>query len=210
MQCAIRIGALLGSASAVINRQIQENAVARRDRRRVIKEGDPVADAAAMAGEPLPDFVSMPGYLIRRSKQTSTGIFMEACKGTGITPIQFAALSILRFRPGIDQTEVGELAGLDASTTGGVIHRLQQRGLVRRSEQGHRRICHLTAEGETILSRITPLVRAAQQRTLAPLTARERLQLLRLMSKLNGVTNRYYTAPAIRRRRRRTGESAAM
>jgi DNA-binding MarR family transcriptional regulator len=153
----------------------------------------------------LPEFVSMPGYLIRRSKQRSTGIFMEACLDTGITPIQFAALSVLQVRPGIDQTELGELSGLDPSTIGGVLQRLQRRGLLRRTEHGHRRICHLTSEGLTILNRIAPLVKAAQLRILAPLTARERVQLLRLMSKLNHVTNTYYTAPAERRRRRRTG-----
>jgi DNA-binding MarR family transcriptional regulator len=164
---------------------------------------------ATTAVEPLPDFRSMPGYLIRRSKQHSTGIFMEACKGAGITPIQFAALSVLHFRPGVDQTELGELAGLDPSTAGGVIQRLQSRGLLRRSEHGQRRICHLSSEGVAILNRIAPLVKAAQERILAPLTARERAQLLRLMSKLNGVSNRYYTASAERRRRRRGGSDAS-
>jgi DNA-binding MarR family transcriptional regulator len=146
----------------------------------------------------------MPGYLIRRCKQNSTSIFMAACKDTGITPIQFAALSILRFRAGIDQTELGELAGLDPSTIGDVIQRLQRRGLLRRNEQGHRRICHLTSAGTALLEHITPLVAQAQKLTLDPLTARERVQLLRLMSKMNGVTNQYYTAPAERRRRRST------
>jgi DNA-binding MarR family transcriptional regulator len=152
----------------------------------------------------------MPGYLIRRCKQISTGIFMEVCKDTGITPIQFAALSILRLQPGIDQTELGEVAGLDPSTVGDVIQRLARRGLLRRDEQGQRRICALTAAGSALVERITPLVAQAQQRILAPLTARERQQLLRLMSKLNNVSNRYYTAPAERRRRRRAVTAIAI
>jgi DNA-binding MarR family transcriptional regulator len=168
-----------------------------------VSDVDHAGSRSVSTAEPIPDFVSMPGYLIRRSKQHSTGIFMEACKDTGITPIQFAALSVLRVRPGIDQTELGELAGLDASTIGGVIQRLQRRSLLRRTEHGHRRICHLTNDGVTILDRITPLVKAAQARILAPLTAREQVQLLRLMSKLNHVTNKYYTEPTERRRRRR-------
>jgi DNA-binding MarR family transcriptional regulator len=175
------------------------------DRRKAASYSEQTDKTAISVAGPLPDFVSMPGYLIRRSKQRSTGIFMEACLDTGITPIQFAALSVLQVRPGIDQTELGELSGLDPSTIGGVLQRLQRRGLLRRTEHGHRRICHLTSEGVTILNRIAPLVKAAQQRILAPLTARERVQLLRLMSKLNHVTNQYYTAPAERRRRRRTG-----
>jgi DNA-binding MarR family transcriptional regulator len=152
----------------------------------------------------LAAFLSMPGYLIRRSKQMSTGIFAENCKDFGITPIQFAALSILRFRPGIDQTELGEIAALDPSTAGDVIQRLERRGLVQRQEQGQRRICDLTAEGLGLLGQVTPQVAAAQRRVFGDLTAREQAQLLRLLSKMNGVSNLHYTRPTRRARRRRT------
>lgn len=151
----------------------------------------------------LAAFLSMPGYLIRRSKQISTGMFTEACKDFGITPIQFAALTILRLRPGIDQTELGEIAALDPSTAGDVIQRLERRGLVQRQEQGQRRVCDLTADGATLLSRVTPLVAAAQRRVFGDLTAREQAQLLRLLSKMNGVSNLHYTRPTRRGRRRR-------
>ncbi len=171
-----------------------------RTRRRAKKASN--QDAVSVGVETLAAFLSLPGYLIRRSKQTSTSIFMEACKDISITPIQFAALSILRFRPGIDQTEIGEIAGLDPSTIGDVVQRLQRRSLLRRDEQGLRRLCHLTPQGIALLERITPLVAQAQQRILAPLTARERVQFLRLMSKLNGVTNRHYTTSGDARRRR--------
>jgi DNA-binding MarR family transcriptional regulator len=173
-----------------------------RTSRQAIKDSSK-AEAPSAGIDSLAAFLSMPGYLIRRSKQTSTSMFMEACKDTGITPIQFAALSILRFRSGIDQTELGEIAGLDPSTVGDVIQRLQRRGLLRRDEHGLRRLCHLTAEGSAMLEQITPLVAQSQQRILAPLTARERVQFLRLMSKLNGVTNHYNTTLEDSRRRRR-------
>lgn len=151
----------------------------------------------------LAAFLSMPGYLIRRSKQISTGIFTEACKDFGITPIQFAALTILHLRPGIDQTELGEIAALDPSTTGDVIQRLERRGLVQRQEQGQRRVCGLTADGGTLLGQVTPRVVAAQRRVLGHLTTREQAQLLRLLSKMNGVNNLHYTQPARRGRQRR-------
>jgi DNA-binding MarR family transcriptional regulator len=152
----------------------------------------------------LAAFLSMPGYLIRRSKQMSTSIFTENCKDFGITPIQFATLSILRFRPGIDQTELGEIAALDPSTVGDVIQRLERRGLLQRQEQGQRRICDLTGEGQALLEQVTPRVAAAQRLVLGDLTAREQAQLLRLLSKMNGVSNLHHTRPARRGRRRRT------
>jgi DNA-binding MarR family transcriptional regulator len=151
----------------------------------------------------LADFLSMPGYLIRRSKQISTGIFVETCKDYGITPIQFAVLTILRLRPGIDQTELGDIAALDPSTTGDVLQRLERRGLIQRQEQAQRRVCDLTGDGAALLGQVTPLVAAAQHRVLGELTARERAQLLRLLSKMNGVSNLHYTRPARRGRRRR-------
>jgi DNA-binding MarR family transcriptional regulator len=155
------------------------------------------------ADEDLRALLSMPGYLIRRSKQVSTGIFMDACKEMDITPVQFSALSILAARPGIDQTELGEIAGLDSSTIADVIQRLERRVLLERTGQGNRRICVLTPAGEQALARLRPLVARAQSHILAALTVREQKQLLRLLSKLNGVSNNHYTAPAARRHRKR-------
>ena len=156
-----------------------------------------------VAVDSLAAFLSMPGYLIRRSKQTSTLIFTETCKDFGITPIQFAAMAILRFRPGIDQTELGEIAALDPSTAGDVIQRLERRKLLQRQEQGQRRICDLTADGMALLEKVSPRVAAAQGLILEALTSREQTQLLRLMSKMNGVSNLHHATPKMRRRRRR-------
>jgi MarR family transcriptional regulator, lower aerobic nicotinate degradation pathway regulator len=150
----------------------------------------------------LAAFLSMPGYLIRRSKQFSTGVFSETCKDFGITPIQFAALNILHLRPAIDQAELGDVAALDPSTAGDVLQRLERRGLVHRHEQGQRRICDLTTDGMALLRQVTPQVTAAQRRLLAALTAREQAQLLRLLSKMNGVSNLHYKCSTKRRRRR--------
>jgi DNA-binding MarR family transcriptional regulator len=173
--------ATLSRAEAASNRQGSSNRVA-------------ISSLAA--------FLSMPGYLIRRSKQTSTFIFTETCKDFGITPIQFAAMAILRFRPDIDQTELGEIAALDPSTAGDVIQRLERRELLQRQERGQRRICNLTAEGLALLEKVSPLVVVAQSLILDALTSREQTQLLRLMSKMNGVSNLHYTHKMRKRRRR--------
>lgn len=155
------------------------------------------------AVDSLAAFLSMPGYLVRRSKQMSTGIFAENCRQFGITPIQFAALTILSLRPAIDQTELGEVAALDPSTAGDVIARLERRGLVHRHEQGQRRLCDLTAQGLLLLDRVASHVANAQRQLVGALTGREQRQLLRLLSKMNGVSNLYYTGRSRRPRRHR-------
>src|ERR1700730_12956123 len=156
----------------------------------------------------LAAFLSMPGYLIRRSKQRSTNICAETRRAFAITPIPFAVLTILRLKLGTDQTELGEIAALDSSTAGDVIARLERRGLLQRHEQGQRRVCDLTVQGAALLDQATPLVAEAQALVFGGLTARERAQLLRLLSKMNGVTNLHYAPPA-RRGRRRTGARLA-
>jgi len=151
----------------------------------------------------LAALLSMPGYLVRRSKQMSTGRFAENCRDFGITPIQFTALTILRLRPEIDQTELGEIAALDPSTAGDVIARMERRGLVQRHERGQSRVCKLTPQGARLLDQVTPHVVEAQRQLVGSLTAREQAQLLRLLSKMNGVNNLHYSRRGRRPRRHR-------
>ncbi len=165
-------------------------------------------DRSATEINSLAAFLSMPGYLIRRSKQMATSIFGENCRDFGITPIQFAALTILRLRPEIDQTELGEIAALDSSTAGDVLARLERRGLVRRHEQAQRRVCDLTSDGSLLLDRVTASVTNAQQRLLESLTVREQAQLLRLLSKMNGVSNWHYTRRSRQTRRQRRNSAS--
>jgi DNA-binding MarR family transcriptional regulator len=155
------------------------------------------------AVDSLAALLSMPGYLVRRSKQMSTGMFTENCRNFGITPIQFAALTILRLRPEIDQTELGEIAALDPSTAGDVIARLERRGLIQRHERGQSRVCQLTPQGARLLQQVTPHVVNAQRQLVGSLTAREQAQLLRLLSKMNGVNNLHYSRRGRRPRRQR-------
>ena len=157
---------------------------------------------AEVSSDPLLRFYSMPGFLVRRSKQKSTYMFMEHCGRFGITPIQYAVLKILEARPGSDQGEISDLTALDAATTGGVIQRLHKRGLVQRVARGRHRVTFLTKAGARILERVEPHVAESQGAILNPLNEREQRQLLRLLSKVLGVTNDHYRVPSARNRRR--------
>jgi DNA-binding MarR family transcriptional regulator len=157
-------------------------------------------EIAEAGSDGLVRLLSMPGYLIRRSKQLTTGAFAEVARKTSITPVQFAVLYILAERPRIDQTELAELAGLDLTTTSGVLNRLEARSLILRSETGHRRRSELTLEGKSLLEELKPQVAGAQKVVMKSLTVREQAQLLRLLSKMNGVSNQHYDT----RRRKQT------
>jgi DNA-binding MarR family transcriptional regulator len=104
--------------------------------------------------------------------------------------VQFAALDAIAQQPGIDQASLAATIGFDRATIGGVIDRLEQKGLVRRvvSEQDRRaRRLHLTAEGGQLLAASRPLVQALQADILAPLSGAERAAFLALAQKALGL-----------------------
>lgn len=161
------------------------------------------ADAGAGAGpadDPLLALHSLPGHLIRRCRQKSSFMFMECCADFDVTPIQYAVLKVVGSNPAIDQSELAARAALDASTTGQVVARLARRGLLFSRRQGQRRLATLTPAGRDLVARIGPAVTEAQVRTLQPLTQREQRQLLRLLSKMLGLTTPYHSAARPRHR----------
>ncbi|HKR87363.1 MAG TPA: MarR family transcriptional regulator [Phenylobacterium sp.] len=128
----------------------------------------------------------MPGHLIRRLHQIGVAIFMESTKDIGLTPIQYATLTVADSYPGIDQRRLSELVAFDRSTIGDVIHRLEQRGLLARVSGVDRRTKNvsLTPEGGKVLAAMDDLVFQSQLRILAPLSDGEQLIFMFLLSKL--------------------------
>ena len=74
----------------------------------------------------------LPGYLIRRLQQIAVAVFLQETEACNITPVQYAALQTVQRSPGIDQRSLARTIGFDTSTIGGVIDRLEARGLVQR------------------------------------------------------------------------------
>lgn len=138
-------------------------------------------------GTPVEIF-GMPGHLIRRMHQASTAIFdTEVGKaGFDLTSVQFAALTAIEARPGLDQATLASVIGFDRVTIGGVVDRLEAKRLVRREiAEGDRRARRLFLEppGKVALEGVTPVVRRVQDVMLKGLSAKERVALLRLLRK---------------------------
>lgn len=141
---------------------------------------------------------AQPGHYIRRLQQIAVAVFLDETEAFGITPVQFAALSAIDDQPGLDQRGVARAIGFDAATLGGVVDRLQQRGLVeRRASDADRRVWHLhaTPDGRALVQDMRPAVQAAQRRILAPLPAAERPEFLRMLRQLVDVNNGLSRAP---------------
>jgi DNA-binding MarR family transcriptional regulator len=127
---------------------------------------------------------SQPGHLIRRLHQIAVGLFVQETDALGITPMQYAALQTVQQQPGMDQRTLARSIALDASTTGGVVDRLEARQLMeRRTSAADRRVrlLHVTPAGDALLQQVTPMMLQAQQRILDPLSPRQREQFMALL-----------------------------
>ena len=138
------------------------------------------------------DRIEMAGHLIRRLHQQSTQVFQARTQAAGfdLTSVQFAALDAIALQPGIDQASLAATISFDRATIGGVIDRLELKGLVQRmvSAQDRRsRRLHLTPAGEELLGACRPLVEALQADILGPLSPAERTAFLALAHKALGL-----------------------
>jgi DNA-binding MarR family transcriptional regulator len=145
------------------------------------------------------DIDQLPGHAIRRLHQISVGIFLQSMGDSGITPLQFGALQTVSNQPGIDQRSLARLIALDASTTGGVVDRLEARQwLERRSSPEDRRVrqLFLTPAGQAALAQAVPAMLQAQEQILAPLTRRQRGEFMRMLHLLVTENNGMSRAPS--------------
>jgi DNA-binding MarR family transcriptional regulator len=131
---------------------------------------------------------TMPGHLIRRLHQIATHVFSVHAQrgGYDLTPVQFAALDAINVNPGLDQARVAALIAYDRATIGGVIDRLEKKGLVERkiSQRDRRaREVFLTETGKKVISEVFPIVRAMQEDILRGLNRSEQETFLDLAAK---------------------------
>jgi MarR family transcriptional regulator, temperature-dependent positive regulator of motility len=138
------------------------------------------------------DRTDMAGHLIRRLHQQSTQIFLAQTQAAGfdLTSVQFAALDAIAEQPGVDQAGLAATIGFDRATIGGVIERLEAKGLVQREVSEHDRRARrlqLSPQGRRLLAACRPVVQTLQADILAPLTPAEQARFVALARKALGL-----------------------
>ena len=135
-----------------------------------------------------------PGFLVRRLHQIHVAMFFEECNAPNITPVQYAILTVLTVRPGLDQTALGQEVGLERTTTADVVRRLEERGLLERRdnpEDRRTRLVFLTRPGKSVVASLRADMARAQERMLAPLKPAQRETFMTLLSTLVEANNQY-------------------
>lgn len=148
---------------------------------------------------PALDLADLPGYHIRRLHQIAVAIFLQETEAHGVTPVQYAALQCVANAPGIDQRTLARTIGFDTSTIGGVIDRLEARGLLARNakpDDRRVRLLALTPAGHALLRELQPDMQRAQKRILEPLAPRQRTEFLRMLRTLVETNNEHSRAPS--------------
>ena len=127
------------------------------------------------------------GHLLRRAHQRHCAIFADRI-GKALTPVQFAALSMIAQRENVSQNHLGRLIAMDPATIQGVVGRLAERNLIKSKadpDDRRRQLWDLTAKGTKLLAELVPVAESISAATLAPLSARERQSFLKLLAKLS-------------------------
>src|SRR5438874_2379006 len=130
------------------------------------------------------DPTTLPGHFARRVHQLAVALFVQEAGDLNLTPVQYSSLQTVCNQPGIDQKTLANSIGYDTSTIGGVIDRLEARGLVvRRVAPNDRRVRRVTPtdKGVQALEAVVPRMLKAQDRLLEPLGKSERKEFMRLM-----------------------------
>ncbi|GLR88319.1 transcriptional regulator [Bradyrhizobium iriomotense] len=127
------------------------------------------------------------GYLLRQA-QAAVRLSMErSLADLGVTPPQFAVLTMLKAYPGLSGAEVARLTFLTPQTVGVIIGNLERDGAIRKSPHPvHGRILQwtLTARGKALLKTCRERVLALEQRLAAGLDAKAETAIRRWLARI--------------------------
>jgi DNA-binding MarR family transcriptional regulator len=152
------------------------------------------------------DHARSPIALSRRLYQIAVARAAEVQEGHGIVPIEFAILIHLNASPGIDQNTLAARLALDRTSTGALVHGLEEKGLVTRavrSTDRRARVLELTAKGAALHAKLRPQGEAAQAEILSVLSAAERKGLIDMLVRVIEANEAYIRPGAGRRKRSR-------
>lgn len=125
------------------------------------------------------------GYLLRRVTQRHLAIFSEAIPQ--VTTTQFAAIARLVELGPMSQNQLGRATSMDGATIKGVVDRLVREGFVETvpDPDDRRRLTVTVSErGAILFETVKGAALEVSERTLEPLTPRERARLVALLSRL--------------------------
>jgi DNA-binding MarR family transcriptional regulator len=127
-------------------------------------------------------------HLMQRLGQIANTVFSKHVNHSVMTSRQFAVLTAISRNPGVNQTELVAVTGVDRSTMAEVIKRLIQKGMVKRKrskEDTRAYAVSLMPAGAELLASVEPAVQLIEKQILSSLSQRERALMLDMMQRLS-------------------------
>jgi DNA-binding MarR family transcriptional regulator len=126
-------------------------------------------------------------YLLRQA-QAATRLTMErALADLGVTPPQFAVLTMLKAYPGLSGADLARVALLTPQTVGLIIRNLERDGAIKKAPHPvHGRVLQwtLTRRGGTLLGKCQRHVRTLERQLMAGLNAKAQATVRRWLSRI--------------------------
>jgi DNA-binding MarR family transcriptional regulator len=154
---------------------------ARTDRRHLATGVRQIERAISPSGEPVIGLYLFMAYgRLLRSMGRGT-------RFAAINPVAIGVPALLKAHPGLSQTELADLMGVERMTAGMQVEQCIKAGLVRRhrsTEDRRKYVLHVTSSGLANLRRIARVIPLHEQSLFGRLSARDRRLLYRVLGKL--------------------------
>jgi DNA-binding MarR family transcriptional regulator len=185
-----KIGTSTKSRSTRKTKKRRKSAVAEKSARSRKKSAPSPALAGVRPPPPGRGKRGEKGYLayLLRQAQAATRLTLErALADLGITPPQFAVLTMLKAHPGLSGADLARVALLTPQTVGVIIRNLERDGAIRKTPHPvHGRVLQwtLTRRGGTLLEKCRRHVMALERGLMAGLSAKAQATVRRWLSKI--------------------------
>ena len=126
-------------------------------------------------------------YLLRQAQAATRLTLERALADLGVTPPQFAVLTMLNAYPGLSGADVARVALLTPQTVGVIIGNLERNSAIQKTPHPvHGRVLQwtLTRRGSGLLDQCRRRVTAVEQRLVAGLNAKAEVAIRRWLSKI--------------------------
>jgi DNA-binding MarR family transcriptional regulator len=126
-------------------------------------------------------------YLLRQAQAATRLTLERALADLGVTPPQFAVLTMLRVYPGLSGADLARVALQTPQTIGIIIRNLERDGAIRKTPHPvHGRVLQwtLTRRGRTLLEKCRRHVTALERRLMAGLGTKAQVTVRRWLSKI--------------------------
>ncbi|WP_445147685.1 MarR family winged helix-turn-helix transcriptional regulator [Baekduia sp. Peel2402] len=130
---------------------------------------------------------TLPSWLVNRVALQAGRLVAERLGDAGVRRKHFSVLATLEEFGPMSQAAIGRRLALDRSDLHAIVGDLERDGLIARARDAsdrRRNTVALTPKGKAALKRLDARVRQAQDELLAPLSSKEREQLVALLTRV--------------------------